>query len=108
MSDRSDALRYARELFEVTWRHQQADAVASELEAIGQAIGDRSGVARPLLHPLVSQSRKLETVRALVSSLGLSRPTAVLLDALVEGYRLSLLPAIAKSFRDRLNHKHGV
>jgi F-type H+-transporting ATPase subunit delta len=107
MSDRQDARRYARELFDVTVRHHQDDTVADELDAIAQSMRDRSGAARPLLHPLVPHSKKRETVRALVA-LGLSKPTAVLLEALAEGYRLALLPAVADSFRERMNHMRGV
>ena len=108
MSDRADALRYARELFDLTWRHQQADQVADELDAIAQATREQPELARPLFHPLVPKTSKIATIRALSSGLGISRPTSVLLEALVEGHRLELIGPLAASFRDRLNHKRGV
>jgi F-type H+-transporting ATPase subunit delta len=108
MSERVEAARLARELFEVTWRHQQAQTVADELDAIAAAARERPGYAQPLFHPMVPQQKKLATVDAFVASLGLSKPTDVLLHALAHGYRLHMLPDIAASFRDRLNRKLGV
>ena len=64
MSDRADALRYARELFDVTWRHGQAPAVADELETIVLAARDYQEQVRPLFHPLVPKASKLATIRA--------------------------------------------
>lgn len=107
MSDRTDALRYARELFEVTWRQGQAAAVADELDAFAEASrgGDR---AMPLFHPLVPKADKLAAIRAIIARAGISRPTAVLIEALVQHHLLHLLPRIAAGFRDRLNRRDGV
>ena len=108
MSDRSDAIRFAKELFDVTWRHNQADQVADELDAFAQAMRQNKGVAKPLYHPLVPQAKKLETMRRTVADLGLSKPTAVMVEALVNAYRIKLLPVVADSFRARLSSKRGV
>jgi F0F1-type ATP synthase delta subunit len=108
MSDRSDAIRFAKELFDVTWRHNQADQVADELDAFAQAMRLHKGEAKPLYHPLVPQQKKLETMRRAIAELGLSRPTAVILEALVDAYRIKLLPVVADSFRARLSSKRGV
>ena len=108
MSDRSDAVRFATELFDVTWRHNQADQVADELDAFAQTMRQHKGEARPLYHPLVPQLKKQETVRRAVADLHLSKPTAVILEALVNAYRVKLLPIVADSFRARLNSKRGV
>lgn len=105
---RLDAARYARELFEVTWRHGQAEEVASELETIVQASRDYAAQVRPLFHPLVPKAKKLETIRQFSTRVGLSRPTAVLLEALAEHNKLHLLGAIAAAFRERLNERQGV
>jgi F-type H+-transporting ATPase subunit delta len=108
MNDRGDAARYARELFEVSWRHGQAETVAAELETLVDATRDYAPQVRPLFHPLVPKARKLETIRRFSQTLGVSKPTAVLLEALAQYYRLDLLGAISRSFRERLNDKHGV
>ena len=108
MSDRADALRYARELLDVTWRHGQAPAVADELEAIVLAARDYQEQVRPLFHPLVPKSSKLATIRSFSAKAGISRPTAVLLEALVQFHALHLLGPVAVSFRERLNKKQGV
>ena len=108
MSDRADALRYARELFEVTWRHGQAPAVADELETLVVATRDYQDQVRPLFHPLVPKASKLATIRAFTTKAGVSKPTAVLLEALVQFHALHLLSAIATGFRERLNKKQGV
>ena len=108
MSDRADAVRFAKELFDVAWRHNQADQVADELDAFAQSMREHKGIARPLYHPLVPQLKKLETMHRAIADLGLSKPTAVILQALVDGYRIKLLPALADSFRARLNNKRGV
>lgn len=105
---RLDAARYARELFEVTWRHGQAEEVASELETIVQASREYAAQVRPLFHPLVPKAKKLETIRQFSTRVGLSRPTAVLLEALAEHHKLHLLGAIAAAFRERLNERQGV
>ena len=91
MSDRADALRYARELLDVTWRHGQAPAVADELETIVLAARDYQEQVRPLFHPLVPKASKLATIRAFTTKAGISKPTAVLLEALVQFHALHLL-----------------
>jgi F-type H+-transporting ATPase subunit delta len=108
MHDRGDAARYARELFDVSWRHGQAETVATELETIADAAREYAPQVRPLLHPLVPKARKLETIRRFCQALGVSKPTAVLLEALAQHYRLDLLGEISRSFRERLNDKKGV
>jgi F-type H+-transporting ATPase subunit delta len=108
MRDRGDAGRYARELFDITWRHGDADAVAIELETLVDATRAYASQVRPLFHPLVPKAKKLETIRRFSQSLGLSRPTAVLLEALAQHYRLDLLGEVSRSFRERLNNKKGV
>ncbi len=108
MNDRADALRYARELFDVTWRHGQAPAVAHELETLVLAARDYQDQVRPLFHPLVPRASKLATIRAFATRAGISKPTTVLLTALVQFHALHLLGTIAKGFRDRLNDKQGV
>lgn len=108
MSDRADALRYARELFDITWRQGTAEDVAGELETIVRAARDYQAQVRPLFHPLVPKASKLATIRAFTSKAGVSRPTAVLLEALVQFHALHLLGAVASGFRDRLNRKQGV
>jgi len=108
MSDRADALRYARELLDVTWRHGQAPAVADELETIVLAARDYQEQVRPLFHPLVPKSSKLATIRSFSAKAGISKPTAVLLEALVQFHALHLLGPVTASFRERLNKKQGV
>ena len=108
MSDRTDALRFARELLDVTWRHGQAPDVADELETLVLAARDYQDQVRPLFHPLVPRASKLATIRAFTEKAGISRPTTVLLEALVQFHALHLLGTIATGFRERLNHKQGV
>jgi F-type H+-transporting ATPase subunit delta len=108
MSERADALRYARELFDVTWRHGQAAMVADELEALVAAAKDYQDQVRPLFHPLVPTTSKLATIRAFTERAGISKPTSVLLEALVQFHALHVLGTIATSFRERLNNKQGV
>ncbi len=108
MSERADALRYARELFDVTWRHGQAVTVADELETIVAASRDYQDQVRPLFHPLVPTASKLTTIRAFTERAGISRPASVLLEALVQYHALHLLGTIAAGFRERLNQKQGV
>ena len=108
MNERSDALRYARELFDVTFRHGQAPAVADELETIVAAARDYQDHVRPLFHPLVPKASKLATIRAFTGKAGISKPTSVLLEALVQFHALHLLGVIATGFRERLNSKQGV
>jgi F-type H+-transporting ATPase subunit delta len=108
MNDRIDAARYARELFDVTWRHGQAETVDQELWTIAEASREYATQVRPLFHPLVPKARKLETIARFSDALGLSKPTRVLLEALAQAYRLHLLGPVAISFRERLNAKRGV
>jgi F-type H+-transporting ATPase subunit delta len=108
MNERLDAARYARELFDVTWRSGDAETVAEELSAIAHASAEYAEQVRPLFHPLVPKARKLETIRRFSEGLGLSRATSVLLEALAQHYRLHLLGVIASDFRQRLNQKRGV
>ena len=108
MNERGDAARYARELFDISWRHGQADTVATELETIVEASREFAAQVRPLFHPLVPKAKKLETIRRFSQTLGVSKPTAVLLEALAQHYRLELLGEVSRHFRERLNTKKGV
>ena len=108
MNERGAAGRYARELFDVSWRHDQAEIVATELETLVEATREYAAHVRPLFHPLVPKAKKLETIRRFSQTLGVSKPTAVLLEALAQHYRLDLLGEISRSFRERLNDKKGV
>jgi F-type H+-transporting ATPase subunit delta len=56
----------------------------------------------------VPKAKKLETIRRFSQTLGVSKPTAVLLEALAQHYRLELLGEISRAFRERLNDKNGV
>jgi F-type H+-transporting ATPase subunit delta len=108
MSDRTDALRYARELFDVTWRQGTAQQVAEELETIIRAARDYREQVQPLFHPLVPKARKLATIRTFSSNAGVSKPTAVLLEALVQFHATHLLGPVTTAFRERLNRKLGI
>jgi F-type H+-transporting ATPase subunit delta len=108
MSDRTDALRYARELFDVTWRQGKAQEVAEELETIVHAARDYQSQVRPLFHPLVPKANKLATIRTFSSKAGVSKATAVLLEALVQFHATHLLGAVTSAFRERLNRKLGI
>ena len=105
---RANAVRYARDLFEVAWRHNQAAQVADELDAFAAVQREHTGEARPLFHPLVPAAEKLKTIHELSGKLGLSKPTTVLLEALAHAYQIHVLEWVAASFRDRLNRKTGV
>jgi F-type H+-transporting ATPase subunit delta len=107
MNERGAAGRYARELFDASWRHGQAETVATELETLVEATREYAAHG-PLFHPLVPKAKKLETIRRFSQTLGVSKPTAVLLEALAQHYRLDLLGGISRSFRERLNDKKGV
>jgi F-type H+-transporting ATPase subunit delta len=108
MISRANAVRYARDLFEVAWRHNQAAQVADELDAFAAVQREHTGEARPLFHPLVPAAEKLKTIHELSGKLGLSKPTTVLLEALAHAYQIHVLEWVAASFRDRLNRKTGV
>ena len=105
---RANAVRYARDLFDVAWRHNQAAQVADELDAFAAVQREHTGEARPLFHPLVPAAEKLKTIHELSGKLGLSKPTTVLLEALAHAYQIHVLEWVAASFRDRLNRKTGV
>jgi len=105
---RANAVRYARDLFDVAWRHDQAAQVADELDAFAAVQREHTGEARPLFHPLVPAAEKLKTIHELSGKLGLSKPTTVLLEALAHAYQIHVLEWVAASFRDRLNRKTGV
>jgi F-type H+-transporting ATPase subunit delta len=108
MISRRDAVRYARDLFDVAWRHNQAAQVADELDAFAAAQREHTGEALPLFHPLVPVAEKLKTIRELSGKLGLSKPTTVLLEALAQAYQIHVVEWVAASFRERLNRKTGV
>ena len=61
-----------------------------------------------MFHPLVPVAEKVKTIHELSAKLGLSKPTAVLLEALAHAYQIHVLEWVAASFRDRLNRKTGV
>ena len=93
MIDRRNAVRYARDLFDAAWRHNQAAQVADELDAFAAVQRAHTGEARPLFHPLVPVADKVKAIHELSTELGLSKPTTVLIEALAHAYQTKVTTA---------------
>ena len=90
--------RYASALFDLASENGTVSAVESDLEKVGQAIGENADFAALIRSPQVSREAAGKVVDAVSGVLGLSDLTKNFLGVLAANRRLSALPEIIRAF----------
>ena len=102
MSFRASAARYAKALFEVALAESDPARVEADLTTIVTAVNDHADLRQALLGPSVTQTARMNIVRAVTAQADLQPPVAKLLIMLAERGRLELLPDLLDLYRERL------
>jgi F-type H+-transporting ATPase subunit delta len=99
------ATTYAEALYQAAADKDAVDQVASDLNALAEALGADSDVARVLNNPKVDSRAKKAALGALA---GTAHPLTInLLQVLVDRGRLEELPAVAQAFAERVASAEG-
>lgn len=103
----SIARRYARALLEVAAPNGEADAVASQLDALAAAYTASTDLRSVLFDPAFDRSRRHQVVAELGAKLGLGQTVQNFAKLLVDKDRFRELPAIAGSYGELADELAG-
>lgn len=99
------ATTYAEALYQAAAHKDVVAQIASDLDALAEALGAESDVARVLNNPKVDSRAKKAALGALA---GTANPLTInLLQVLVDRGRLEELPAVAQAFAERVASAEG-
>lgn len=99
------ATTYAEALYQAAAHKDAVGRIASDLDALAEALGAESDVARVLNNPKVDSRAKKAALGALA---GTADPLTInLLQVLVDRGRLEELPAVAQAFAERVASAEG-
>lgn len=106
MTSRAAAGRYARALFDVLLE-QAADGslvegAQADLQGLADLLTTFPQLAAAFGNPAIPAAKKRGIVQALLGKAGIAGPTAKLLLLLAEHDRLTLLPDLAATYRERV------
>jgi len=102
MSTRASAARYARALLDVVIKEGDPEQVEQELTALADLFAGNAELQKALTNPAVPVTAKRGVVETLVSRATPSPPLGKLMLMLADRNRLTLLPELAASYRERL------
>ena len=109
MTARAAARRYARALFDVALKESDIERVNTDLEQFARLIAEHEGLSHTLTSPAVPAAKKRAVVQALLERAGGLPPVLVkFLLLLADRDRLTLLPDVAASYRERLLDHHKI
>lgn len=91
--------RYASALFDLASENGTVTAVESDLETLGNALGQSDDLRAATTNPELSRADQGAAVKAVASHLGLSELTTNFLGVLAGNRRLSKLPEMIDAFK---------
>jgi F-type H+-transporting ATPase subunit delta len=103
VTSKAAAIRYARALFDVALKEASGlEQVETELASFVDLFTQHPTLQKVLFNPAVPVPRKRAAVNELTERLGLMPVVSKLLTLLAERDRLSILPDLLSSYRERL------
>ncbi|NOK16931.1 ATP synthase F1 subunit delta [Corallococcus carmarthensis] len=105
----SIARRYARAILDVAAEGNRTDAVAEQLNAFADVVGQSPELSDVLLNPAYSRAQRSSVVEAVLKALPVTAEPALAnaLRLLVDRNRLGYLPDIARLYRDMADARAG-
>ena len=95
-------MRYARALLDVAIREADPQAIERQLASVVELFGQHDGLQRALVSPALPAARKRAIVEQLLQRAELSPILNKLLLMLAERDRLTILPDLLATYRERL------
>ena len=110
MSLRTSANRYAKALFDVAiTENAELARIDKDLSEITEILRENTELVLAAQRTGVTDAARVSLVEAVADQMGLSAPVKKLLVLLADGRKLTLVPDLADSFRERLlNHQNIV
>ena len=96
MSSGSLARRYARAVADLGTLHRNLDKIGADLRALAQAMKDSAELISALTNPAIRRGERKKVIDALLARIGSQPHTKNLVHLLLDGERLSELPAISR------------
>ncbi len=101
------AERYATALFDLADERGVLDGVGGDLAALAAMIEDSADLRRLIKSPILPRAAQARAVAALAVAAGLRAEVINFLGLVARNRRLFVLPAMIRSFQDRLAARHG-
>jgi F-type H+-transporting ATPase subunit delta len=101
------AARYVSALFSLATEQKKLDAVAAELEKLGELLAESADLKALCQSPMLSTTAKMQAVMAIAKKAKMHALVAQLLTVLAANQRLALLPAIVAEFAAQMRAHRG-
>ncbi len=101
------AARYARALFELAAESGETDAVAADLEKLGEAVAASADLARLIESPLFSAEEQIAGLDAVMEKLGIGGLAANFVRLVAQNRRLPHLTAMIEAYRALVAERRG-
>lgn len=101
------ARRYAKAIFDLGSEQNNLDKVGLELRTLVKAMKDSPELAQTLASPAIRRSDRRKVIDALLQRIGAQPTTKNTVNLLLDGERLSSLPAISREVDAMIEAKAG-
>lgn len=107
MAAGSLARRYAKAVLEIGQAHGNLDKIGGDLRSLAKAMKDSAELQSSLTNPAIRRADRRKVVDALLTRVGAQQHTKNLVYLLLDGERLSSLPAISRELDAMIEAKGG-
>jgi F-type H+-transporting ATPase subunit delta len=107
MAAGSLARRYAKAVLEIGQAHGNLDKIGGDLRSLAKAMKDSAELQSSLTNPAIRRADRRKVVDALLTRVGAQPHTKNLVYLLLDGERLSSLPAISRELDAMIEAKGG-
>lgn len=102
------ALRYASALFEVAQEANSVDAVAADLDRVGQMVRESDDLQRLIRSPAFTVEQQVKAIGAILDKAGISGLAANFIRLVASKRRLFVMPEMIRAFRDLVATSKGI
>ena len=107
MAAGSLARRYAKAVLEIGQAHGNLDEIGGDLRSLAKAMKDSAELQSALTNPAIRRADRRKVIDALLTRVGAQPHTKNLVYLLLDGERLSSLPAISRELDAMIEAKGG-
>jgi len=101
------ARRYARAILELGTAHGNLDQLGAELRSLAHAMKESAELVSSLTNPAIRRADRRKVIDALLERVGTTPHTKNLVYLLLDGERMSTLPAISRELDAMIEAKAG-
>lgn len=99
--------RYARAIVEIGTQHGNLDKMGADLRSLAKAMHDSAELVTALTNPAIRRADRRNVIDGLLQRVGAEQYTANVVRLLLDGERLSSLPAIAREVDAMIEARAG-